>query len=474
MNFYGRWSQRKLLRQMLLRDEMQVVLIYGRRRVGKSELIKQTLREEKAAGIYYECKETTEKNNLDSLSELVGETFRFPKPSFASLEELLGFLFKKAEEDGFTLVLDEYPYLRGVTPGLDSILQNLIDRYRDTSKVRLIICGSHIDIMKSLLDSQNPLYGRIDRTLDLQPMDYYESALFYEAFSPEDRVRLYSVFGGIPHYNRLIDPKLSVRENVTELIASTGARLENEVSMYLRSEISKITNANEVFEALARGFSRFSDILSQSHVSSSPTLADVLDKLIRMGLVRKEAPINDENNRRKAGYYIADRLSLFYYRYCFRYASQMSVMEPKAFYDRYIEEDFESQFVPAAFEEVCRQYLIRMNRAGKLAVPFDKIGRYRYDDPETKTNGEFDIVTEDPEGYVFYEAKFRSEPLTGSRIRQEIMQVQKTGLNCYRYGFISRSGFDVEPEDDLELIGLEQLYSETSLQTAKTPADPPR
>ena len=126
------------------------------------------------------------------------------------------------------------------------------------------------------------------------------------------------------------------------------------------------------------------------------------------------------------------------------------------------------------FKAVCRQYLIRMNRAGKLAVPFDKIGRYRYDDPETKTNGELDIVTEDPEGYVFYEAKFRSEPLTGSRIRQEIMQVQKTGLNCYRYGFISRSGFDVEPEDDLELIGLEQLYSETSLQTAKTPADPPR
>jgi hypothetical protein len=228
--------------------------------------------------------------------------------------------------------------------------------------------------------------------------------------------------------------------------------------MYLRSEISKITNANEVFEALARGYSRFSDILSQSHVSSSPTLVDVLDKLIRMGLVRKEAPINDENNRRKSGYYIADQLSLFYYRYCFRYASQLSVMDPEVFYDRYIREDFETRYVPAAFEEVCRQYLIRMNRAGKLAESFEKIGRYWYDDPETKTNGEFDLVMEDPKGYVFYEAKFRSEPLSKSRIRQEIMQVQKTGLNCYRYGFISRSGFDLEPEDDMELISLEQLY----------------
>lgn len=458
MKFYGRQSQRKLLRRMFSQDEMQTALIYGRRRVGKSELIKQVLREEKITGIYYECKETTEKNNVDSLSELIGEAFHFPKPSFANIEELLKYLFEKAEETAFALVLDEYPYLRATTAGLDSILQSLIDRYRNTSKVKFIICGSHIDIMKSLLDSQNPLYGRIDRTINLLPMDYYESALFYESFSPEDRVRLYSVFGGIPHYNRLIDPKLSVQENVTELIASTGARLENEVSMYLRSEISKITNANEVFEALARRFCRFSDILSQSHVSSSPTLVDVLDKLIRMGLVRKEAPINDENNRRKAGYYIADQLSLFYYRYCFRYSSQLSVMDSEVFYDRYIREDFETKYVPMAFEEVCRQYLIRMNREGKLVEPFEKIGRYWYDDPKTKTNGEFDLVTEGPNGYVFYEAKFRSEPLSEGRIRQEIMQVQKTGLNCYRYGFISRSGFDVKPADDLELISLEQLY----------------
>lgn len=458
MKFYGRQSQRKQLRQMLSREEMQTALIYGRRRVGKSELIKQVLREERITGIYYECKETTEKNNVGSLSELIGETFQFPKPSFADIEDLLKYLFEKSEEAGFVLVLDEYPYLRATVTGLDSILQSLIDKYRSTSKIKFIICGSHIDIMKSLLDSQNPLYGRIDRTVNLQPMDYYESALFYESFSMEDRVRLYSVFGGIPHYNRLIDPSLSVQENVMELIASTGARLENEVSMYLRSEISKITNANEVFEALAKGYSRFSDILSQSHVSSSPTLVDVLNKLIAMGLVRKEAPINDEHNRRKAGYYIADQLSLFYYRYCFRYASQLSVMDPEVFYDRYIREDFETKYVPAAFEEICRQYLIRMNRAGKLAEPFDKIGRYWYDDPETKTNGEFDLVTEDPKGYVFYEAKFRSEPLSKSRIIQEIMQVQRTGLKCYRYGFISRSGFDLEPEDDMELISLEQLY----------------
>ena len=133
--------------------------------------------------------------------------------------------------------------------------------------------------------------------------------------------------------------------------------------MYLKSEISKINNANEVFEALARGFSKYSDLLSQSHVSSSPALADVLEKLIRMEVVKKEAPINDVNNKRKAGYIITDNLSLFYYRYVFRYSSQMNVMDSDVFYDRYIGDDFERQYVPRQFEEICRQYLIRQNRA---------------------------------------------------------------------------------------------------------------
>ncbi len=103
------------------------------------------------------------------------------------------------------LVIDEYPYLRKIVPGMDSILQSLIDRFRDKGTIKLIICGSYVEIMKNLVASDNPLYGRIDKTVDLKPMDYYESALFYESFSNEDKIRLYSVFGGIPYYNSLID-----------------------------------------------------------------------------------------------------------------------------------------------------------------------------------------------------------------------------------------------------------------------------
>ena len=253
-------------------------------------------------------------NNAASLATLIAEQFNLPPLAFSGAEATLDYLFRKAVEGKFILVLDEYPYLRENVRGLDSIVKTLIDQYRERSQLKLVLCGSFVDTMKSLLLSENALYGRIDLTMNLKPMDYYDSALFYPNYSDEDKVRLYSVFGGIPHYNRLIAPELSVRENIIELIASAGARLENEVSMYLRSEIAKIANANQVFEALAQGYSRFSDILSQSHVTSSPALADVLDRLIRMEVVSKESPINDENNRKRSGYYISDNLSLYYYR----------------------------------------------------------------------------------------------------------------------------------------------------------------
>ncbi len=456
--FYGREEQLRSLKRCYARKEMQTILVYGRRRVGKSELIKQSIRESGLKGIYYECKQTTERNNTESLCVIISEVFGIPKPDFSGIEETLDYLFSAAVKTPVILVLDEYPYLRETVKGLDSIIQTLADRYRDESNIKFIVCGSYVDVMKSLLSGENPLYGRIDMTIDLKPMDYYESSLFYQEYSDEDKVRMYSVLGGIPYYSRLVDTDMSVRDNITELIASPGARLENEVSMYLKSEISKIINANEVIETVAKGYSRYSDILSQSHVSSSPALADILDKLIRMNVIEKEAPINDSGNKRKTGYFISDNLSRFYYRYIFRYLSQMSIMDPDVFFDRYIAKDFEEKYVPSVFENVCRQYLIRKNKSCALDETIEKIGKYYYDDPVNGRNGEFDIVTEDEKGYIFYEAKFRKEPLSASMIKKEIKQVKDTGMKCYRYGFFSRSGFSTEPADDMVFITLDEIY----------------
>lgn len=458
MKFYGRTVQLKKLKKEITSEEMRMSLIYGRRRVGKSELVKQAIKESGVKSIYYECKQVTEASNVQSICEIISETFGLPKLGYMSIEEVLDYVFSLSKDEKIIFVLDEYPYLRENVKGLDSIIQSLIDKYRDDTKLKFIILGSYVEIMKSLLEKSNPLYGRTDLVIDLKPMDYYESAMFYPGMSDEDKVRIYSVFGGIPYYNRLIDDKKSVKENIVDLIASPGARLENEVSMYLNAEISKIVNANEVFEALSRGYSKYSDLLSQSHVSSGPTLVDVLDKLIKMEVVEKRAPINDEENKKKAGYYICDNLSLFYYRYIFKYSSQLKIMDSDTFYDKYILNDFEESYVPRRFEEICRQYLIRQNRLGNITPVIEKIGKYYYDNPKNYTNGEFDVVTLDEKGYVFYEVKFRKKKTSKEVIEEEIRQVKETGLDCYKYVFFSRGGFTETETDDIKHIELEKIY----------------
>ena len=458
MKFIGRKEELKKLNKVISSEEMSFALIYGRRRVGKSELVNQAIARSKVKKLYYECKQVAQESNVNGLSEIVSETLGLPKLGFTDIESLLNYIFEFSTKEKMVLVLDEYPYLRESVKGMDSILQAVIDKYRKTSKLTLIILGSYVEVMHSLLEHENPLYGRGDLTINLKQMDYYESSFFYPNYSAEDKVRIYSVFGGIPYYNRLIDDSKSVKENILSLIASPGARLENEVSMYLNAELSKIVNANEVFEALARGFSKYSDILSQSHVSSGPTLVDVLDKLISMEVVVKTAPINDSANKKKIGYYICDNLSLFYYRYIFRYSSQMNIMDSEVFYKKYIEKDFEEYFVPHVFENICRQYLVRKNKAGEIEPVIENIGKYYYDNPTERTNGEFDIVTEDDRGYAFYEVKFRKKPVSDEMINEEIKQVKATGLDCYKYAFFSRSGFNCEKRENVALIAIEEIF----------------
>lgn len=438
--FIGRNSELKSIKNFFNSENSRAALIYGRRRIGKTELLKHALKNSNFISIYYECKETSEENNVSSLGTIVSETLSFPPLAFSNFEQILNFIYNQTENKEIILILDEYSYLEKVVKGLNSIIQSFIDNHKK-SKLKIVLCGSYIETMESLLEKQNPLFGRFDLIINLKAMDYYDSALFYKDFSNEDKVRLYSVFGGIPYYNRLVDSSKTVKENIINLIASNGSRLENEVSMYLRSEISKMTNAYEVFETLSKGYVRFADILSQSNVSSSPALADILAKLIKMEVVKKESPINDENNKKKSGYYISDQLSLFYFKYVYRNLSRLNVMNSDIFYEKFINEDFENQFVPKSFENVCKEFLIRKNRNAELKNPFEKIGKYYYDDAKNKKNGEFDIVTENNGEYIFYEAKFRNTPLDKAEIEKEINQVNETGFICKKYGFFSKSGF---------------------------------
>ena len=457
MIFHGRKQELAELKSAYSTDNFEGILVYGRRRIGKTELIKESIRDFSGKMIYYEAKLVSEQSNLASFSEIIGAAYGIPQPNFPSFEKAVEFVFTRAADEKTILIIDEYPYLREKIEGCDSIFQSVIDRHINSANLKLILCGSYIGTMVKLTQDSNPLFGRFSHKLKINQLDYYESAEFYPSFSPEDKVALYSVFGGIPYFLQFIDENISVKENIISLIASPQARLLSEIEQTLTGEIRKISNANEVFSAVAAGYKKFADILSHSHVSSSPTLADILRKLCEMEIIEKTYPINDEREK-KSIYTISDRLTLFYFRYIYRHLSYFAVMNPEDFYNEFIEENFLRDFVPHCYEIIARQFLVRQNKAGKIRPVLYNIGKFYYDDPKNKCNGEFDLVTVSRDGYDFYEVKFTDKPVSDAVVNEEISQLEKAGVNANKLGFFSKSGFQISEMEKYILYDIKDVY----------------
>lgn len=457
--FYGRKEELETLKNAYSNDSFESIAIYGRRRIGKSELIKESYKELNCKKIYYECKKASEEFNVSAIADKLAEVFDIPKPDFKTLDSVLRFIFERAINEKIIFVLDEYPYMRGNSDFLDSIIQGAIDDYKNKAKAKLILCGSYIDIMEQILGSKSPLYGRFTYKLNIKQMNYLEASLFYKNATNEDKVKYYSVFGGVPYYNQFIDDSLTVKENIINLVIGTKARLLSEAEGFLNEEITKLNNANECFTAIAEGNTKFNDILQKSRVSSSPTLSDVLKKLIDMDVIEKIYPINDENEK-KSYYNIIERLSLFYYRYIFKRGSYFNVMSPEDFYDEFISDDFENYYVPKEFENIAKQYLIIQNKNKKINPPLYKVGKYYYDLPKEKKNGEFDVVTFSKNGYDFYEVKFTEKPISDKVVNEEIYQLEKANIKYNRLGFVSRSGFNISNSNDYILIELNDMFEQ--------------
>lgn len=458
MEFIGRENEQKVIQNILSKESYQGCILYGRRRLGKTELVKHCLANKGVPFIIYQCKESTEEDNTRLLEKLIEQEFGLSYLSFPSFMDAVSFLFEYGTKKEVYFVLDEYPYLRNVIDGCDSKLQEIIDKYAMHSRIKFFLLGSSIASMESVLQQDNPLYMRFTNSILLRQMDYYDSAKFYPSFSEEDKVRLYAAFGGVPFYNAQIDERLSIKENIIRVLSGQFSGLKDFLETYLKGELRKINNANVVFETIALGAFHFKDILDKSRLESSALLANTLQKLIKMDLVEYIAPINDLNNKKKAGYRISDFCVRFYYNYIYRNESAHRIFDDSVFYDRFIKDDFESRFVPYTFETVSRQYLIRKNRKGELNPVLLDIGTYWYDNPKEKKNGQFDVVGRCEEGYVFYECKFLKEPIKDIQIEEEVKEVMETSLKPIQIGFISRSGFSLKKRYPYEFITIEEVY----------------
>ncbi|MBQ9328705.1 MAG: ATP-binding protein [Solobacterium sp.] len=458
MRFIGRVKEQDAIAYLTSQSDYRGCIVYGRRRLGKTELLKHCLLNRDAPCIFFQCLQDSEQANVEALTRTTQQVLGLSHLHFESFPELISYIFEYSCTKEVYLVLDEYPYVRRTVSGMDSRLQAIIDRYQSSSKLKFFLTGSSIATMENILSADNPLYRRFHLQLLIKEMDYLDSSEFYHSFSEEDKVRCYAAFGGVPFYNQQIDSTRSVKENIIRLLSGEFSHLEDDITINLKEELSKISNASAVFSAIAEGAFHFSDILSKSHINSSASLSDVLEKLLKMDLIEYISPINDHKNKMKSGYRIADSSVQFYYQYIYRYKSARAILSDETFYQNYISDHFENAHVPKKFEKIAMQYLIRLNRSGKLNPLLTDIGTYWYDVPSENRNGQFDIVGKCDGGYVFYEVKYTKSPVTDEIINEEIKQVSRTTLRPVGYGFFSRSGFKISDNTHYQLVTLQDIY----------------
>lgn len=197
--FIGRERELGELTEKLNNDRFESILIYGRRRIGKTELIKESAKSFKGTYIYYECKRSLLGDNIDGLNEELRRILNVHF-TFNSVKDALAYVFDYAKEHKVLLVIDEFPFLWETLPVIVSDIRDLIDRYKSQSDMKFILSGSYVDVMKSLNDGESETYGRFTCIMPLNAFDYYDASKFYPDYSNEDKLLMYSVFGGVAFF----------------------------------------------------------------------------------------------------------------------------------------------------------------------------------------------------------------------------------------------------------------------------------
>ena len=437
--FVGRKQELAQLQSLYKTDKFQLPVIYGRRRVGKTALINEFSKDKDV--IFFTGIESSDKQNLENLSRAI---FTYTSgssnsPVFASFQDALEHVFELAVTRRIILVIDEYPYAAKAHKALGSVLQALIDKYKDSSKLFLILCGSSMSFMEEqVLGYQSPLYGRRTAQFKVQPFSFFESRVYFSRFSDLDMATTYGIVGGTPQYLLQMDDSLSVEENIKTNVLNPSVYLFEEPGNLLKQEVREAAVYNAIISAIASGSTRMSEI-SGKVGEDSGVCATYIKKLISLGLVRKETPFGEKPSRRTI-YSIEDNLFRFWYRFV---PSNMALLQNNMVDIAYRSVGSQlSIHMGSVFEEICKQYLWRLNQEGKAAITFTELGRWWGNDPREKSETEIDIMGTDSAGSaLFCECKWTNESVDLAVLETLIYRSSLFHHSMKHYYLFSRSGF---------------------------------
>lgn len=461
--FYCREKELNDMNRRYARGNFECLIVYGRRRVGKTALINEFCKDKPT--VFFSALNATAQENLEALSKAIYEKDNpstEEAPLFRSFDAAFSEITRMSENERLVFVIDEYPYLAKADSSISSRLQHIIDRTWKDGKLFLILCGSSMSFMEyQVLGYESPLYGRRTGQYKIQALNYKEITVFNPGLTNEEQALVYGVTGGIPHYINKLNIENDVDAALKENLFNTSGYLFEEPENLLKQELREPAVYNSIITAIAGGASKANEISTKVGIESA-VCAKYLKVLLNLGILKKENPITEKPGR-KTIYVIGDNFFRFWYRFVPQNTSAITAGRIDKIYDSVIKHRF-SDYMGLVFEQMCREYLFRY--ADGLPVILSDIGQWWGTDKKTKKEVQIDIVGTPTEGkeYIIGSCKYRNEPVgtDEAELLKRYAEVFGKGEK-YHFFIFSKGGFtqglkSLGDKGEVTLITLDDMY----------------
>lgn len=449
MKFIGRKQELETL-QCEYDHDSSFVVIYGRRRVGKTTLIKEFVKDKNA--LYYLATEEVESLVLShfasSISKFTEQQY-LKNAKFTNWYDLFDIIINFKKNEKKIIVIDEFPYLVKVNSAIPSIFQKIWDERLKDNNIMLILCGSFISMMKKYtLNYDSPLYGRRTAQIRLMPLSFMEiHSLSNDAFTSS--VEKFSITGGVPKYLEFFNNSKSLKDNITETVLFKNSFLYEEPLFLLKEETRDPASYFSIIKTIADGNHKIGNIASILEIESKK-LSPYLKTLIDIGFLEKQVPITEKDflNSRKGLYFISDNFMKFWFKYVYPFRDELEFNNMDIVFEE-LDKDFITSFVAFSYEDICKNIFVELCKNKIISFTLSKIGSYWLND-YGKSDTQIDVMALDNRNKIVFagECKYHMKPVDADvffDLQRKIInsnEINRAFKNYkFIYGIFSKSGF---------------------------------
>ncbi len=440
--FIGRKKELQFLEEEFAQDRASLVILYGRRRIGKTTLIKQFIQEKNA--FYFVATEESERENRRNFQHAVSEFTQntlLKKDVLLEWDEIFSVLNQHQPGEKKIIAIDEFQYLGKARTSFPSIFQKIWDQMLAESRSMVILCGSLVGMMvEQALSYSSPLYGRRTGQIRLDQITYQDYGLFFKNPRRMNLIEYYAVTGGVPKYIELFSPAADIFQAIEKNILSRQSFLFEEPVFLLEKEFGETGTYFSLIKTIAAGNRKLGRISSALGLNHSG-LTKYLKTLQELDLIVREVPITEKNpeKSKKGLYRITDNFISFWFKFVHPYRSYLEIEHTERVLKK-IKDQFRSSHVSFVYEDICRQRLMHKGLGKSPHIQLIQAGRWWDKDVEIDLLGS----TENWEHAVFGECKYTAGPVDADvyrQLREKAKNVHLPGTPEKHYVFFSHSGF---------------------------------